>query len=147
MNWKRYLLPSALILAFGLTVGIAQNINKALQLSQDPTGAFGVDTNNNVYFPGHQLTTGPGTPVVTACGGSTTTPGTDTAGTMVSASNNTPGCVITFSKAYLATPYCLVTTENPGTSPPAYSASTTAITITSTTLGSATVHWYCSGSR
>ena len=49
MNWKRYLLPSALILAFGLTLGIAQTINKSVQLSQDPTGPVGFDTNNNEF--------------------------------------------------------------------------------------------------
>ena len=143
---RKYLLPSALILAFGLALATAQNINKALQLSQDPTGAIGVDTNNNVYWPGHVLTVGPGTPVLTSCGGATIT-GTDTEGTISGGDLTSHGCVATFAKAYLATPYCIVVSENMGTSPPAYSASTTAITVSTTTMGAAVMHYRCSGSK
>ena len=141
-------LPSALILGLGLALASAQNINKALQLSQDPTGAIGVDTNNNVYWPGHVLTVGPGTPVLTSCGASPTITGTDTEGTVVGGGTvGATGCVITFNKAYLATPYCMLVSENMGTSPPAYSASTTAITVSTTTVGAAVMHYRCSGSK
>lgn len=143
---RKHLLPSALILAFGLSVGIAQNITKSVQLSQDPSGPIGFDTNSNVYFPAHQLTTGPGTPVLSACGTGGVVTGTDTEG-FVAGETGAGGCVITFSKAYLATPYCMVASENPGTTPIAYSASTTAITISGTNVGAAVIHWRCSGSK
>ena len=143
---KKLLLPSALILAFGLSVGIAQNINKAIQLSQDPTGAFGVDTNNNAYFPGHLLTIGPGTPVVTSCGtGTPTIAGTDTAGTIVTGTTIT-GCVATFAKAYLATPYCIVAGQVL-LSPVSYTPATTGINFTVNSNGALTINYICSGSK
>lgn len=142
---RKLLVPIVAALAILGVGAVAQNINKALQLSQDPTGAIGVDTNNNVYFPGHVLTVGPGTPVATSCGGGTVT-GTDTAGTVSGSAAGGTGCVITFSKAYLATPYCIVTSENPATSPPAATMTTTAITI-GTTMGAAVIHYACSGSK
>ncbi len=138
-------LPSALILGLGLAFASAQNINKALQLSQDPTGAIGVDSNNNVYWPGHVLTVGPGAPVLTSCGGGTVA-GTDTEGTVSGSAAGGTGCVITFNKAYLATPYCLAVTENMATSPVAFTMTTTALTI-GTTMGAAVVHYRCSGSK
>ena len=83
---KRYILPSLLILALAGGLAFAQSITKALQLSQDASGAFGVDTTNNVYFPGHVLTTGRAgpAPALSACitGGSPTLVGTDVAGTI-----------------------------------------------------------------
>lgn len=143
---KRYFLPSALILAFGLTLAFAQTINKALQLSQDSTGAFGVDTNNNIYLPGHVLTTGPGTPVLTSCGsGSPAITGTDTGGVVTTGTTAT-GCIITFSKAYLATPYCVVSTQSVlGTTPFQYTASLTALTITQGSATGNLINYVCTG--
>lgn len=150
MNWKRYLLPSALILAVGLALANAQNINKALQLSQDSTGAFGVDANNNIYFPGHVLTTGPGTPVLTACitGGTPTIAGTDFIGTLTAGTTASTSCVVTFNKAFLAAPTCLVAWAAGG--PPAttsWTTSTTALTITQASTASSVINWMCSGAK
>ncbi len=144
---KKYLLPSALILAFGLALALAQNINKAIQLSQDATGAFGVDTNNNVYFPGHVLTVGPGTPAVTSCGGGTPTiAGTDTAGT-VALGTSAAGCTITFSKAYLAAPTCILNTATMA-SPISWTTSTTAITeVNYAAVSSQVVNYICTGAK
>lgn len=143
---KKYLLPSALILCFGLSLAIAQNITRSVQLAQSAQGPIGFDTSNGVYFPGHVLTLGR-PPVLTSCGTSPTIAGTDYAGTVTGGSANAAGCVITFAQAYLATPYCLLVAENPATSPLAYSASTTAITISGTNMGAAVAHYICSGSK
>lgn len=71
-----------------------------------------------------------GTPALTSCGtGSPAISGSDSAGT-VTAGTNATGCVITFSTAYAAAPYCVVTSQvAPATSTPAYSVSATAITL------------------
>lgn len=147
---RKYLLPSLLILALAGGLAVAQSITKALQLSQDGTGAFGVDTNNNVYFPGHIYTTGPGTPVLTACitGGTPTIAGTDTLGTFTAGTTASTSCVVTFNKAFLAAPTCLVTYAAGG--PPATSSwttSTTALTITQASTASVVVNWLCSGAK
>src|SRR5258708_7527019 len=91
---SKYIILSLLILALGLGLAVAQNITKTLQLSQDATGAFGVDTSNGVYFPGHILSTGKPAPALTACvtAGTPTLVGTDfsgviTAGTTASTSS------------------------------------------------------------
>src|ERR1035437_5512276 len=79
---RKYLLPSALILLLGVGIASGQVINKALQLSQDATGSFSVDSYNGVYFPGHILSpTGGQRPAPTITGtGTPTIVGTDTAG-------------------------------------------------------------------
>lgn len=148
---KKYLLPSALILVFGLSVALAQNITKAIQLSQDATGAFGIDTSNNVYFPAHILNNGPGVPTVTATVGtapSITSTSTDNQGVVTGNGNNIGSTIaITFSKAYLAAPACTVVSENPATSPLAYNVVPTGINISSTTTGSAIINYLCFGAK
>lgn len=143
---RKYFLPSALILILGLGLAVGQNINKALQLSQDPTGAFGVDTNNNVYFPGHVLSNGPGTPVLsgTLCAGTPVITGTDTVGVVTDGAAS-GGCTMTFNRAYLSAPYCLVTT--PTTTTVNYTASTTSLIVTHATNTNVTWNYFCSGSR
>lgn len=144
---KRYLLPSLLILALGGAIAFAQQINKAVQLSQDASGAFGVDTNNNIYFPGHILTTGPGTPVLTGCGGGTPAiVGTDTAGAVTEGTSNN-GCTVTFNRAYLATPYCLISWQATPPTTQTYTPSTTGIVVVHTGGSSAVFNYICSGSR
>ena len=70
-----------------------------------------------------------GTPTLSSCGtGSPAISGTDSAGT-VTAGTSATGCIVTFSTAYAAAPYCVVTSQvAPATSTPAYSVSATAIT-------------------
>lgn len=144
---KRYLLPSLLILALGGAIAAAQQINKAVQLSQDASGAFGVDTNNNIYFPGHILTTGPGTPVLTGCGGGTPAiVGTDTSGT-VTEGTSAIGCVLTFNRAYLATPYCLISWQSTPPTTQTRTPATTGITLIHTSQSSIAFDYLCSGSR
>lgn len=143
---KKYFLPSLLILALAGTLALAQTISRSVQLSQDPSGPIGFDTNNGVYFPGHVLTTG-NPPVLTACSTAPTITGTDTMGTVVGGTGPLVAtCTLTFARAYVSTPYCVVTVQNPATSPLAYTVTTTAISV-SANMGSATFHYYCSGSK
>jgi len=143
---RKYLLPSLVILAIGLIAALAQNINKSIQLSQDPTGVIGVDTNNNVYFPAHILSNSTGTPVLTACGtGSPTIVGTDVAGA-VTVGNAATGCTITFSKAYVTSPWCTVTWQLGGLTSAQYTVSTTAITVVQTSHTGNIINYVCTSS-
>lgn len=144
---KKYLLPSALILVLGLGYALAQNINKAIQLSQDATGAFGVDSSNNVYFPAHVLNTAlAGAPTVAAAAGTVTITGSDFAGTVVGAAASTSTVTVTFKAAYLAAPTCVLISQNSATSPLAYNAVATGINIT-TAMGASTANYVCTGAR
>ncbi len=146
---KRFFLASLAIICLGLGLAVAQNVNKALQLSQDPTGAFGVDTNNNVYFPGHILTTGPTTkPALTTCGTSPSNVGTDTAGVVTEGTGGPTGCLITFNRAYLAAPYCITSLRiATSASPISRAVYTTGIAITHLAGDSAVYDYFCTGSR
>jgi hypothetical protein len=143
---RKYLLPSLLILILAGGWSVAQVINRAVQLSQDATGAFGVDTNNNVYFPGHVLSTGPGTPALTSCGTTPSIVGSDTAGEVTTGTTNT-GCVVTFNKAYLAKPWCVVVSQSPSATPAVYTTVTTSITVTLAANSSVLFDYVCSGSK
>jgi hypothetical protein len=148
---RRLLLPSLLILALAATGGIAQTINKALQLSQDGTGAFGVDTTNNVYFPGHFLNTGAssGTPSISS--GATTptcTNCTDVAGTItVNAAATT--ATVTFARAYVTAPTCLVSAPVVATAATGISWTTATTSLALTWSGAAgtvsPARYFCTG--
>ena len=145
---KKYLLPSALILVLGLGLALAQNITKSVQLSQDPTGTIGYDIQGNVYFPGHILTTGVlGSPSVSQFSGTAPTiTGTDYMATISGGGAATSTGIALFATAFLANPTCVLTSQNPGTSPIAYNAVTTGINIT-TNMFAAVINWVCSGKK
>lgn len=157
---RKLLFGTALALCLVGGVAVAQNINKAVQLSQDPTGKIGADTNTNLYFPGHLLTTGSGTggqattptiSVGTPCGTAATVTGTDTMGTIVTGASNSVGCVMLFSQPYLATPYCIATSGNVAT-PIGYTSSTSPIATTGISFSytgsvSLNINYMCSGSK
>lgn len=78
-----------------------------------------------------------GVPVLTSCGtGSPTVSGTDLAFKVTQGTGAT-GCVATFSTAFVTAPVCVAVNQTaPGTSTPAYTISTTAITlVTASTTG------------
>lgn len=126
---KKYLLPSALILALGLGLALAQNITKGIQLSQDPTGPIGMDASNNVYFPNKILSTRTTTPALSSCGTSPSVLGNDTVGKLTTGSAATT-CTITFSAAYNVAPACILSAQGASPVIPTYTTSTTAITVT-----------------
>lgn len=145
MNFKRYFLPSLLILALGGVVAVAQNVTKALQLSQDATGAFGVDTSNGVYFPGHILSTGNGRPVPTVTGsGTPTISGTDTAATVTMGTSATTATVV-FGQAFVSVPACVVSAQNAFTTTNiSYTLATTSIAFTQNSTSGNKVNFWCS---
>ena len=139
---RKYLLPSALILAMGLGLALAQSITKAIQLSQDSTGAFGVDTNNNVYFPAHILSTGP-TPSLSL--GTLGTGSSDTQG-LITESSNSIGGVLTFGKAFVTAPNCVLVAQTAASATPlTYSTVTTALTYSHVSQVSQKLNYFCSG--
>jgi hypothetical protein len=137
-------LPSLLILALASSLGVAQTINKALQLSQDASGAFGVDTTNNIYFPGHILNTGTGGPAPTIAGtGTPALTGTDVGGVITMGSSATTA-VVTFGRAYVSTPHCVVSPQNAFTTTNiAYTVTTTRISMTQNSTSGNLVNYFC----
>ena len=148
MNWKRYLLPSALILALGLGFAIAQNANRGVQLSQDPTGVVGFDNiQGGLFLPGHLLSTtrlAPA-PVLSACitGGSPTLIGTDFMGTITAGTTASTSCVVTFGTAFQTAPNCNVSWKSGPVAAMSWAVSTTALTITQTSQASAQIVYTC----
>ena len=132
MNIRRYVLPSLLVLLLGGIYAGAQTINKALQLSQDNTGAFSVDSFLGVYFPGHILSpTGGARPAPTVSSGATTPTiaGTDTSG-VITVNALATTVTATFGTAYGAVPKCVVSNQGTVTTTTAYTHATTSIAIT-----------------
>ena len=69
-------------------------------------------------------------PALTSCGTTPAISGNDWSGTVTLGTGSPTGCVITFNTAYISAPTCVVVSETaPATTTPAYSVSTTAITI------------------
>jgi hypothetical protein len=145
MKFNRYILPSALILVLGLGLAVAQNITKALQLSQDATGAFGVDANNGVYFPGHVLSPTARNSIPTITGtGTPTVAGTDTSGTITMGSSATTATAV-FGRAYLSVPSCVVSSQTSFTTTPiGYTLATTSIAITQQSTSGNKINYWCS---
>lgn len=146
---KKYILPSLLILACFIGGAVGQNINRAIQLSQDPLGLIGYDTGNNVYFPAHILSTVRGSPAPTVTGATcgTTTPsvtGTDFAGTITVGTSATTSCVLTFGTAFVTAPSCVVGPKSTILAALSWATSTTALTITQTSTASNTLSYICS---
>jgi len=132
MRRLRYLLPSLLILALAGSVAVSQTITRAIQLSQDTTGAFGVDANNNIYFPAHILTpANTNTPVPTVSSGATTPTisGTDAAG-LITMNAAATTVVATFGRAYLSVPFCIISPAGTATTSISYTVATTSLAIT-----------------
>ena len=89
-----------------------------------------------------------GTPVVSSCGTGTggTIVGTDNAFT-VTQGTTTTGCVLTFAQAFTVAPTCVAVNQTaPGTSTPAYTVSTTAVTLVTASTSSEIWNVICVGS-
>ena len=144
---RKYLLPAALILALSGLAAIGQTINKALQLSQDATGSFAVDSLNGIYFPGHILspTSGAGVrplPSITGTGTPSVT-GTDSSGSITMGTSATTATVL-FGTAYVSVPACVVV---PLVSTPiqltSFALATTSIAITQASNSANKYTYFC----
>ena len=148
MNFKRYVLPSLLVLGLGAGLAAAQTFRAAVQLSQDTSGAFLVDSNNSLYLP-QKLMSPTGlvnNPAPTVSGTATPTiAGTDTAGT-VTAGTAATSVIVTFGRAYGAAPNCLVARQDASaTSVIAYTVATTGITMTTAAGSGFKINYFCTG--
>jgi hypothetical protein len=138
----------ALVALLG-SVSFAQTINRSLQASQDATGPFGVDTNNNLYVQNnrHLLTSNNASspPVLSACitGGTPTLVGTDFAGLITSGTTASTSCVVTFGTAFVTAPNCAVTWQTGPLAAMSWTTSTTALTITQTSTASVKIAYIC----
>lgn len=94
-------------------------------------------------FTGH-LTTGAVPPVLTTCGTSPAIVGSDTAGLVTMGTGSPTGCVITFAKAYVTTPFCSVDWQT-NLASTIYTLSATAITLTQTATSSNLINYICIG--
>lgn len=144
---RLYLLPVLLILALAGVASVAQTVNRAIQLSQDTTGAFGVDAQNNIYFPSHLLIpSNTNTPVPSITGtGTPTISGTDVAGLITMGTSATTATAV-FGRAYLSVPFCVVSWQAPmnGTATPiAYVLATTSIAITQGSTSANKINYFC----
>lgn len=142
MKQLRFLLPTLLVLVGLSALAVAQTITRSVQLSQDTTGAFGTDANNNIYFPAH-MNFPARAPLPTVSSGATTPTisGTDAAGAItVNAAATT--VTATFGRAYLTAPFCIVTANNSATAI-SYTTATTSLAITAAgAAGAANVYRY-----
>jgi len=129
------------------TPGLAQNFTRGMQFSQDTSGAFGIDTNSGIYFPGHILSTGVNRPAPTlgACvtGGSPTLVGTDFAGTITAGTTASTSCTVTFGQAFGAAPTCVVSWASGPLAAMSWTTSTTVLTITQTSNASSKIMYIC----
>lgn len=113
---KRLLVALLAVACIGISVPVAQNINKSVQLSQDPSGQIGYDNQNGVYFPGKLYTSNNQTaPSVNACGTTPTITGTNLAGTIIEGTGTVTSCQMNFATAFPATPYCVASTNSAAT--------------------------------
>lgn len=106
--------------------------------SSTNTIVLGGDRNMHVY-------TGGGTPTLSSCGTSPSISGNDNDG-LVTVGGTASGCTITFAIAYATTPSCMVTNQNSSVvNAMTYSVSTTALTVTQTSLDNAKLNYQCRG--
>lgn len=148
MNFKRYVLPSLLVLGLGAGLACAQTFRAAVQLSQDTSGAFLVDSNNSLYLP-QKLMSPTGlvnNPAPTVTGtGTPTISGTDTAGTITMGASGATAVVL-FGRAYGATPNCVLSPQNAFTTTNiAYTLVTTSISITQNATSGNKINYFCTG--
>lgn len=140
---QRLLLPAALVLCLAGGAAVAQTIVRALQLSQDTSGAFGVDANSGIYFPSHLHTlTNNRTPSITGTG-TPTLVGSDTAGVITMGSSATTATVV-FARAYGAAPFCVLSPQNAFTTTNiAYTTVTTSLALTQNSTSGNKINYIC----
>lgn len=122
---RRHVLPVLLILACFAGGVFGQSISR---FSNDPSGALGVDANNNIYFLRHLISEDARSPVITGCGTSPAVAGNDVVGKLTTGSGATT-CTVTFALAFDQAPACVISAQGTATQP-TFTTSTTAITIT-----------------
>lgn len=109
---KRLILAGLAIATLSISLSIAQNINKSVQLSQDPSGPIAFDNLNGIYFPGKLwITNNQTAPTLQTCGTTPAIDGSDAVGRITEGTGAVSSCAIGFSRTYTATPYCFAQTS------------------------------------
>lgn len=139
MKLKTGIFLAALTVAYVGSVVAWGQVNRSVQMTQDPTGFITADvTNRHLHLP----SAGAGTPALSSCGTSPSITGNDLAGTFTTGSAATT-CTLTFATAYPAAPYCFVVPQG-NLNFPTYTTSTTALTIT-VDVASTAYNYLCVG--
>jgi hypothetical protein len=134
-------------LVFSAGLATAQVITRSIQLTQDPSGPFGVDANNNLYLTANRhlnAVSGAsgGTPSLGTCtGGAITAGSTDLSGQVTGASAAT--CAVVFGQAYGTAPRCLISLGTTNAGPIFVSAVTTAGFTINQAATASTYNWVC----
>ncbi len=148
---KRLSLLAAVALMGCISYGVAQNVNKSVQLSQDPSGPIGYDNQNGVYFPGKIYTNNNQTAPTagSGCGTTPTVTGTATAGNIIEGTGtvSADGCGISFATAYPATPYCVASSNKSATPTGAFSTPGGIAFLHLGTAASLRINWICFGQQ
>lgn len=132
---KLLLLPLALLLMGQTQVQTIPGDGGPLRF--DATGA-------GIYGTAHVSSAGLA-PALTSCGGgSPAVTGTDMYGTITTGTTAT-GCIITFQKAFVAAPSCVLSPASGVLASFSYTISTTAITVTQTSSSGNTITYVCFG--
>jgi|SRR5882672_10158131 len=131
-------------LAIAGTLAVAQ-ITKSLQLSQDGSGPFGVDVNNNLIITNNRhlnaSTTGTTPTLGTCTGGTITANSTDFSGQVTGASATT--CAVVFGQVYGTAPRCVISLGTTNAGPYFVSAVTTAGFTINQAATASTYNWVC----
>jgi hypothetical protein len=149
---------AAVGLASGLAIGASTTISAPTVTSIAITDGVQiikglVPSAQNVYATGLQLRNfilgnnsqfGSTAPTLSSCGTSPSIVGSNVAGTITLGTGTPTGCVATFATAYALAPSCTVVSQTaPATTTPAYSVSTTAITIVQAATNSTKYDYIC----
>lgn len=132
---------------FGLSalvaVAVAQTVNLSLQLSQDARGAFGVDTNSNLYIQSNRhllfSSNSNAQPTVAGTGCAIATGTTDSSGQLTGCTGTT--AIVTFANPFLTQPRCLASSSQ--VTPLGISNATGTVTFTAAAGTSSTWSWVC----
>lgn len=137
-----YVPTMALVTTGAVTNSYGVNITAATGATNNYAAKFSGQT----LFNGHINFTG-SPPVVSACGTSPSIDAnaTDTSGTITVGTVAATSCTITFANAYASYAHCRITSETAGLAAVAYSYTTSAITITGTSLIGGIFDYNCDG--
>jgi hypothetical protein len=134
-------------LCFAIGLASAQVITRSVQLSQDPSGPFGVDANNNLYMQGNRhlnASSGSsgGVPSLGTCTNGVITAGsTDFSGQVTAASAAT--CAVVFGQAFATAPRCTAGLGTTNAGPVFFSAVTTTGFTWNQAATATTFNWIC----
>lgn len=104
---KRLLLASLAVVCVGLSLAVAQTINRSVQLSLDAGGMFPVSTPGGLFVPDRIHGNSTRTPTVANQATGNAITGTDLAGEIIEGTGANSATILTFTRPQLATPYCV----------------------------------------